>query len=82
MVETHWGIVACAEWPFGTIFKIDGLGKFECQDRGGLILNRNQVDVWFSTNEQAWEFGVSKQRCEVYEWRQVPYRRRMHHEPR
>ena len=66
MVETRWGIAACYGWPFGTIFEIEGLGRFECQDRGGLILNRNQVDVWFPTYEEAIEFGVSKRQCRVF----------------
>ncbi len=66
MVETHWGIVACAKWPFGTIFQIEGMGRFECQDRGGLILNRNQVDVWHFSYEDAIEFGVSERECRVF----------------
>ena len=66
MVETRWGIAACYGWPFGTIFEIEGLGRFECQDRGGLILNRNQVDVWFPSYEEAIEFGVRKMWCKVY----------------
>ena len=66
MVETRWGIAACYGWPFGTIFEIEGLGRFECQDRGGLILNRNQVDVWFPSYEEAIEFGVSERQCRVF----------------
>jgi len=66
MQETRWGIVACAGWPFGTVFEIEDMGRFVCQDRGGLIKEWNQVDIWFSTYWAAKSFGVRRRWAKVY----------------
>lgn len=64
--HTHLGICACAEWPFGTVFVIEDLGTFVCQDRGGLVRERNQIDLWFPTYRQAKEQGVWTRWIKVY----------------
>ncbi len=50
---------ACGpDLPFGTHLYIDGVGWRICQDRGGEI-TEGFVDLWFSTEDEAWEFGRS-----------------------
>lgn len=38
---------------------------FECQDRGRLITDNN-IDIWLSSNDDAWEFGVRQARAVVW----------------
>jgi 3D (Asp-Asp-Asp) domain-containing protein len=43
--------------PFGTKLRIDGLGTFTVEDRGGAIKGR-RLDVYFRTHAEARRFGV------------------------
>ncbi len=72
MTETRWGIVACGPlYPFGTIFVIEGMGVFVCEDRGSAITD-NRLDIWFPSYEEAMEFGVRKRWVKAYEWQEMP----------
>lgn len=65
--RTHWGICACSEdWPFDTIFEIEDLGTFVCQDRGGLVLEKGQIDIWYPTYQLAIDHGVWTRWIKVY----------------
>ena len=65
--ETSWGIVACSDhWPFGTVFVIEDLGTFVCQDRGGLIQGKDQIDIWFPSRQEALDHGVWRRWVKVY----------------
>lgn len=44
------------EYPFGTIIEIEGLGRFECHDRGSAI-TKGRIDILFKTHEEALKFG-------------------------
>lgn len=60
------GIVAAPKaFPFGTLIYIEGLGLKDVQDRGGAI-EGNRLDVLFGTHEEALEFGVRKQVCQIF----------------
>lgn len=73
MTKTEWGICACSgDWSFGTIFEIEDLGTFVCQDRGGLIKQRGQIDIWFPSYQLAKEHGVWTRWVEVYEPMTLP----------
>lgn len=55
-------IAAPSNIPFGTMLSINGQ-IYTVQDRGGAI-SGNRLDVFFSTHEDAWNFGL--QSAEVY----------------
>lgn len=53
-------IAADKSIPFGTIVRIEGFDEvFVVEDRGGKIKG-NRIDVCFSTQQEAVEFGVKK----------------------
>jgi 3D (Asp-Asp-Asp) domain-containing protein len=57
--------IACPrEFPFGTKLKIDGMGTYICQDRGGAIRG-NHVDIYMKTKSQAFIFGRKNILAEV-----------------
>jgi 3D (Asp-Asp-Asp) domain-containing protein len=56
-------IAAPRHIPFGTIIKLDGLGEFVVQDRGGGIKVKNGIiliDVWMESHQEALKFGRKK----------------------
>lgn len=60
VVPSRGTIAAPQHIKFGTIIKLDGLGEFTVQDRGGGIKEKNGViyiDVWMPTHEEALQFG-------------------------
>ena len=57
---TREGVAACFGWRYGTVFKVEEIGRLVCWDRGGAVQRLDQLDVWFSTCEEATEFGVRK----------------------
>lgn len=49
--------LACPpQFPFGTKIKIDGMGTYVCQDRGGAIKG-NHIDIYMETKTEAFAFG-------------------------
>lgn len=65
-IQTHEGIMACGpEWEFGTIFCIQGVGCYECQDTGSAITH-NRLDVWFQHRQEALQFGIGTYAVRVY----------------
>ena len=64
--QTREGICACGPtYPFGTIFYVEGVGRFVCQDRGGLVTDDN-IDIWLPSYQEAMEFGIRQ--AEVTAW--------------
>ncbi len=60
-VQANRTIAMDKKYPFGTIVKIEGLGIFEVQDRGGAIKG-NDVDIYMNTHQEALNFGVQQRR--------------------
>lgn len=49
--------LACPkQYKFGTRIKIDGMGTYVCEDRGGAIKG-NHFDIYMQTKKQAFAFG-------------------------
>ncbi len=49
--------LACPpSYPFGTRIKIDGMGVYTCEDRGGAIKG-NRFDIYMKTKREAFAFG-------------------------
>lgn len=51
-------------FPFGTKLKIDGMGTYVCEDRGGAIKG-NHVDIYMETKSEAFAFGRRNLTAEV-----------------
>lgn len=63
MTPSRGTIAAPKHIPFGTVIKLDGLGEFVVQDRGGGIKVKDGVvyiDVWMESHQEALEFGRKK----------------------
>lgn len=59
--------IACpSQFPFGTKIKIDGMGTYMCQDRGGAIKG-NHVDIYVKTKKEAFAFGRQNLLAQVVE---------------
>jgi 3D (Asp-Asp-Asp) domain-containing protein len=56
MVKEKETIACPREFPFGTKIKIEGMGVYVCQDRGGAIKG-NHIDIYMETKSQAFAFG-------------------------
>ena len=57
--------LACPpQFPFGVKIKIDGMGIYVCEDRGGAIKG-NHFDIYMQTKEQAFDFGRRNLLAEV-----------------
>lgn len=55
--RVHKGTIACPpQYPFGTKIKIDGMGTYVCEDRGGAIKG-NHFDMWFTSRGEALAWG-------------------------
>lgn len=52
--------------PFGTIVYVPGYGYGRVEDRGGAIIG-NSLDLWFSSHEEALQWG--RRRMNVRVWR-------------
>lgn len=65
-VKTSRGVIAAPRHiPFNTVIKLEGLGNFTVQDRGGGIKLKNgnvHIDVWMPSHQEAIEFGKKKLR--------------------
>ncbi|NTW26877.1 MAG: hypothetical protein HGA36_00975 [Candidatus Moranbacteria bacterium] len=49
--------IACPpEFPFGAKIKIEGMGTYVCEDRGGAIKG-NHIDIYVQTKKEAFAFG-------------------------
>jgi 3D (Asp-Asp-Asp) domain-containing protein len=49
--------LACPpSFPFGSKLKIEGMGTYVCEDRGGAIKG-NHFDIYMQTKKQAFSFG-------------------------
>jgi 3D (Asp-Asp-Asp) domain-containing protein len=59
--------IACPpQYPFGTKIKINGMGTYVCEDRGGAIKG-NHVDIYMETKKEAFAFGRQNLQAEVVE---------------
>ncbi len=57
--------LACPrEFPFGTKIKIEGMGEYRCEDRGGAIKG-NKVDIYMETKKEAFAFGRQNLTAEI-----------------
>ncbi|MEI9966478.1 MAG: 3D domain-containing protein [Candidatus Moraniibacteriota bacterium] len=57
--------LACPKnFPFGTIIRIDGMGEYRCEDRGGAITT-NRIDIYMETKSEAFAFGRQQLIAEV-----------------
>ena len=64
MVKEHETIACPPMFPFGTKIKIEGMGTYVCQDRGGAIKG-NHIDIYMKTKKQAFAFGRKNLMAEV-----------------
>lgn len=49
--------IACPSYfPFGTKLKIENMGTYICEDRGGAIKG-NHIDIYMETKKEAFAFG-------------------------
>jgi 3D (Asp-Asp-Asp) domain-containing protein len=44
-------------YPFGTTFDVPGYGVAVVKDRGGAIKGKNRLDLYFSTHQEALNWG-------------------------
>lgn len=64
MVMENETIACPPQFPFGTKLKIEGLGTYMCQDRGGAIKG-NHIDIYMETKSDAFAFGRKNLSAEV-----------------
>jgi 3D (Asp-Asp-Asp) domain-containing protein len=59
--------IACPEtFPFGVKIKIEGVGTYTCEDRGGAIKG-NHIDIYMLTKKEAFKFGRQNLTAEIVE---------------
>lgn len=59
--------IACPpEFPFGAKIKIEGMGTYVCEDRGGAIKG-NHIDIYVQTKTEAFAFGRQNLIAQVVE---------------
>jgi 3D (Asp-Asp-Asp) domain-containing protein len=65
--KTHWGVVACNWFKFGTKLQIEGFDNvFTIEDRGSKSEfgdknnHKKRLDLWFPTHKEALKFGRQK----------------------
>lgn len=63
-VEEKRTLACPKEFPFGTKIKIEGMGTFRCEDRGGAIKG-NKVDIYMETKKEAFAFGRQNLEAEI-----------------
>lgn len=57
--------IACPpQFPLGTKMKIDGMGTYTCEDRGGAIKG-NHIDIYVETKVEAFAFGRRNLTAEI-----------------
>ena len=57
--------LACpASFPFGAKLKIEGMGEYRCEDRGGAIKG-NKIDIYMETKKEAFAFGRQHLEAEI-----------------
>ncbi|MCX6763716.1 MAG: 3D domain-containing protein [Candidatus Moranbacteria bacterium] len=57
--------IACPpQFPFGAKIKIEGMGTYVCEDRGGAIKG-NHFDIYMQTKKEAFSFGRKNLLAEV-----------------
>lgn len=57
--------LACPkELPFGAKIRIEGMGEYRCEDRGGAIKG-NKVDIYVETKKEAFAFGRQHLQAEI-----------------
>ena len=57
--------LACPrELPFGTKIRIEGMGEYRCEDRGGAIKG-NKIDIYMETKKEAFAFGRQHLEAEI-----------------
>jgi 3D (Asp-Asp-Asp) domain-containing protein len=64
MVKEKETIACPPQFPFGIKLKIEGMGTYVCQDRGGAI-KVNHIDIYMKTKTQAFAFGRKNLMAEV-----------------
>lgn len=52
------------EYPFGTVFHIEGYGEYVCEDRGGAIKG-NKLDILMKSHKDALRFGRKQLRVRI-----------------
>lgn len=55
-VKANHTIAAPPQFPFGTKIRIEGMGVYVCEDRGGAIKG-NHFDIYMETKPEAFAFG-------------------------
>lgn len=63
-VEANRTLACPRELPFGTKLRIDGMGEFRCEDRGGAIKG-NKIDIYMETKSEAFAFGRQNLEAEI-----------------
>jgi len=63
-VEEKRTLACPKEFPFGTKIKIEGMGEYRCEDRGGAIKG-NKVDIYVETKKEAFAFGRQNLEAEI-----------------
>ena len=59
--------IACPKaFPFGLKIKIEGMGTYTCEDRGGAIKG-NKIDIYMLTKKEAFKFGRQHLTAEIVE---------------
>ncbi|MDD3487216.1 MAG: 3D domain-containing protein [Candidatus Moranbacteria bacterium] len=56
MVRPNHTLACPKQYAFGTRIRIDGMGTYTCEDRGGAIKG-NHFDIYMTTKKEAFEFG-------------------------
>jgi 3D (Asp-Asp-Asp) domain-containing protein len=63
-VKTKRTLACPPQYPFGTKVKIEGMGTYTCEDRGGAIKG-NKFDIYVETKTEAFQFGRRHLMAEV-----------------
>ena len=66
MVKEGTTLACPPKYKFGTEIEIEGLGVYECQDRGGAIKG-NKFDIYFDKVPDAKKFGRQKLNFKIIE---------------
>jgi 3D (Asp-Asp-Asp) domain-containing protein len=64
MVKERETIACPPQFPFGTKLRIEGMGTYVCQDRGGAIKG-NHIDIYMETKKEAFSFGRKNLLAEI-----------------
>lgn len=64
LVKKNHTIACPPQFPLGTKIKIEGMGEYVCEDRGGAIKG-NHIDIYMETKTEAFAFGRQNLLAEV-----------------